>query len=84
MGSSEKFCLKWNEYTNNLTSYFSDQKANQEFTDVTLACEDQGQLTVHRVILSLSLKLLLQRYFEQTETPKSPDIHEGVQIKGPK
>ena len=52
MNSSEKFCLKWNDFTNNLTSYFSDQRANQEFTDVTLACDEQGQFTAHRVIQS--------------------------------
>ena len=54
MNSSEKFCLKWNDFTNNLTSYFSDQRGNQEFTDVTLACDEQGQFTAHRVILSAS------------------------------
>ena len=54
MDSSEKFCLKWNDFRNNLTSSFSEQRENPDFTDVTLACDDQGQLTAHRFILAAS------------------------------
>ena len=54
MDSSEKFCLKWNDFRNNLTSSFSEQRENPDFTDVTLACDDQGQLTAHKVILLAS------------------------------
>ena len=41
-------------FRNNLTSSFSELRENPEFTDVTLTCDDQGQLTAHRVILSAS------------------------------
>ena len=54
MGCSENFCLTWNDFRENLTSSFSEQRSNPDFTDVTLACEDKGLLTAHRVILAAS------------------------------
>jgi len=49
--SSEKFCLKWNDFERNISSAFRDIRDEKEFFDITLACEDD-QLSAHRVILS--------------------------------
>ena len=49
--SSEKFCLKWNDFESNISSAFRDLKADKDFFDVTLAC-DEDQLSAHKVILS--------------------------------
>merc|ERR1719339_332671 len=49
--SSEKFCLRWNDFERNISSAFKDIREDKEFFDVTIACEDE-QLQAHKVILS--------------------------------
>ena len=49
--SSEKFCLRWNDFESNISSAFRDIRDEKEFFDVTVACEDE-QLQAHKVILS--------------------------------
>ena len=54
MSSSEMVCLKWSEFPNNVTAAFVALRDNQDFTDVTLACEDGHQIEAHKVILAAS------------------------------
>jgi len=49
--SSEKFCLRWNDFERNISSAFKDIREEKEFFDITIACEDE-QLQAHKVILS--------------------------------
>jgi len=49
--SSEKFCLRWNDFEENISNAFKDIRAEKDFFDVTIACEDD-QLMAHKVILS--------------------------------
>ena len=49
--SSEKFCLRWNDFESNVSSAFKDIRDEKEFFDITIACEDE-QLQAHKVILS--------------------------------
>jgi len=49
--TSEKFCLRWNDFERNISSAFKDIREEKEFFDVTIACEDE-QLQAHKVILS--------------------------------
>ena len=51
MTTSEKFCLRWNDFERNISSAFKDIRDEKEFFDVTIACEDE-QLQAHKVILS--------------------------------
>jgi len=51
MGSSEKFCLKWNDFEKNISGAFREIREDKDFFDVTLACDDD-QLQAHKVILS--------------------------------
>ena len=53
MGSTEKFCLRWNDFETNISSAFHDLKEEKDFSDVTLVCADQ-QVEAHRVILAAS------------------------------
>ena len=41
MGSTEKFCLQWNDFEANISSAFHDLKEEKDFSDVTLVCADQ-------------------------------------------
>jgi len=51
MSSSEKFCLRWNDFESNISVAFRELREDKDFFDVTLACED-NQLSAHKVILS--------------------------------
>ena len=60
---SETFCLKWNDFIDNVTTSFAQLRKDKDFADVTLASGDGGQVVkAHRVVLasgSLVLKSLL-------------------------
>ena len=51
---SEKLCLQWNDFQENVNSAFGNLREDKEFTDVTLACEDGQQMEAHKVILAAS------------------------------
>ena len=64
MGSSEKFCLKWNDFQENISTTFRNMRDNTDFANVTLACEDGHQVEAHKIILAVSspfFQNLLQR-----------------------
>ena len=49
--ADEKLCLKWNGFQGLLQTSIQQLKNDDDFTDVTLACEDQS-IKAHKVILS--------------------------------
>ena len=49
--ANEKLCLKWNDFQDVLKSSVGELRNDTDFTDVTLACEDQS-VKAHKVILS--------------------------------
>ena len=51
---SEKLCLQWNEFQDNVKSAFGNLRESTDFADVTLACEDGHQIEAHKVILAAS------------------------------
>ena len=51
---SEKLCLQWNDFQENIKSAFGNLREDNDFTDVTLACEDGQQVEAHKVILVAS------------------------------
>merc|ERR1712243_258058 len=51
---SEKLCLQWNDFKENVNSAFGRLRNDKELTDVTLACEDGQQVEAHKVILAAS------------------------------
>ena len=57
--SGEKLCLQWNDFRDNISSAFGDLRDDEEFTDVTLACEDGQQVKVHKVVLIASSPFFL-------------------------
>ena len=54
MPTSEKFCLKWNDFQQNINTAFEALRKDVEFTDVTLACEDGNQVEAHKLVLATS------------------------------
>ena len=51
---SEMLCLQWNDYHENIKSTFRNLRADNDFADVTLVCEDGQQVEAHKVILAAS------------------------------
>jgi len=52
MGSveGEKYCLKWNDFTSNLSTAFQDLRKDEDFFDVTLLTED-SEIKCHKLVL---------------------------------
>ena len=65
---SEKLCLQWNDFQENLQAAFKDLRGDKNFTDVTLACDDGQQVEAHRLILALSSPLF-QKLLEKSKHP---------------
>ena len=56
---NETLCLQWNDFRENVSSAFGDLRDDNEFTDVTLACEDGQQVEAHKVVLIASSPFFL-------------------------
>ena len=74
-GSSEKFCLKWNEFESNVSTAFRELREDKDFFDVTLAC-DGNQLEAHKVILSACSP------FFRGVLKRNPHAHPLLYLKG--
>ncbi|KAM3957756.1 uncharacterized protein ACR2FA_008192 isoform 2-T2 [Aphomia sociella] len=51
MADNQHFCLRWNNYQSSITSAFENLRDDEDFVDVTLACDGKS-LKAHRVVLS--------------------------------
>merc|ERR1711978_785910 len=60
MPNSERLCLKWNDFQENLNSAFGVLRNDQDFADVTLVCEDGTQIMTHKVILASSSPFFME------------------------
>ena len=63
---SEKLCLQWNDFKENVTASFRSLRHDEDFADVTLACEDGKQVEAHRVILASSSPVF-QKIFKRNK-----------------
>ena len=54
MGSAikEKYSLQWQDFHANIATSFGDLRDEEEFLDVTLACDEDKQVMAHKVIIS--------------------------------
>ena len=65
---SEKLCLNWNNFQENIQSAFQNLRDDQDFADVTLACEDGQRIEAHKVILAASSPVL-QKLLKNNKHP---------------
>jgi len=77
MGSSEKFCLRWNDFETNISVAFRELREEKDFFDVTLACDD-SQVQAHKVILSACSP------FFRNVLRRNPHQHPLLYLKGVK
>ena len=52
MLNTEKLCLKWDDFKENVSFAFKELREDKEFIDVTLACKDGQQVEAHKVVLA--------------------------------
>ena len=80
--SSEKLCLKWNNFQENVNTAFRSLREDNEFADVTLACEDGEQVEAHKVVL-VSSSPFFKEILKRNKRPHSSsvDLHERCQIR---
>ena len=51
---SEKLCLQWNDFQDNIKSAFQSLREDTDFSDVTLVNEDGQEVEAHKAILAAS------------------------------
>jgi len=83
MGSTENFCLRWNDFESNVSGAFRDLRAEADFFDVTLGCTDSNgrSLQAHKVILSACssfFKSMLRQQATQNSHPNPYIYLRGV------
>ena len=64
MGPGDKFCLQWNDFEKNISQAFKQLREDQDFFDVTIACEDE-EVEAHKLVLSACspfFQTLFKRY----------------------
>ena len=57
--ADDKLRLQWNDFKENISSAFGDLRQDNEFTNVTLVCEDGQQVEAHKVVLVASSPFFL-------------------------
>ena len=48
----DKFCLKWNDFETNVSKSFGILRNEEYLHDVTLVCDDNSQVSTHKLVLS--------------------------------
>lgn len=75
---SEKYCLTSKDFSCSASNTFKNLLTDKDFTDVTLACDDHNQISVHKVILSSCSKLF------HSILLKNPHQHPLIYLTGVK
>ena len=50
--TTEKLCLRWNDFQENIGSYYQNLRKEADFHDVTLVCDEEYQIGAHKIILA--------------------------------
>ena len=77
---SEKLCLQWNNFKENANSAFGKLRDDEEFSDVTLVCEDRQQMAARKVILASSSPFF-EKILKKSKHPQPLIYLKGFQSK---
>ena len=65
MGEYEDtFALAWGDFASNAAQSFAELRKDSEFSDVTLACDDDTMIRAHKVVLA-SCSPVFRKLFQQ-------------------
>ena len=74
----EKFTLAWNDFQSNAANVFSELRKESEFSDVTLACnDDTTMIKAHKVVLA-SCSPVFRKLFQQYNHPNPLIVLRGL------
>ena len=74
--TGEKLCLKWNDFQDIVQASFAELRTDIDFTDVSLACEDQS-IKAHKVVIS-SCSPFFKRMLKSHQHPQPLIYMRGV------
>ena len=74
--TGEKLCLKWNDFQDIVKVSFAELRTDTDFSDVTLACEDQS-IKAHKVVLS-ACSPFFKKLFKTHSHPQSLIYMKGM------
>ena len=78
---SERLCLKWHDFQDNVIAVFQSLRKERDQGDVTLACEDGQQVAAHRVILAASSPFF-HAILKKNKHPHPLVFMRGVKLEG--
>jgi len=83
MGSSDNFCLRWNDFESNISTSFRELREDSEFLDVTLCCDNGVDVVqAHKVILAACSPLFRKILSRQKSTGQNPFLYlKGIRLK---
>ena len=75
--AADNFCLRWNDFAENVSSAFKDLRTENDFFDVTLACSDSASKTLqaHKVILSACSNVFKGIFRKQTNVQNLANLY---------
>ena len=76
---SEKFCLKWNDFESNVSKSFGLLRNEEYLHDVTLVCDDNSQVSAHKLVLSACSEYF-KTIFRNNSHPNPLICLEGVTL----
>lgn len=80
MSVEEKLCVDWKDFQENLKTSFAQLRSDEDFADVTLACED-ADFEVHKLILA-SVSPFFRAILTKTKNRPHPLIYlRGVRAR---
>jgi len=82
MGSSDNFCLRWNDFESNISTSFRELRDDSEFFDVTLCCDNGTDLVqAHKVILA-ACSPLFRKILAHQKNQQNPLLYlKGIRLK---
>ena len=75
---ASKVCFQFADFKENINATFGSLRKNDDFADITLACEDGNQIEAHKVILATSST------FFQNLLRKNKHVHPLIYLRGVK
>merc|ERR1712088_1062045 len=82
MGSSDNFCLRWNDFESNISTSFRELREDSEFFDVTLCCDNGTDIVpAHKVILA-ACSPLFRKILTHQKNQQNPFLYlKGIRLK---
>ena len=80
MTMSEKFCLKWNDFDSNVSKSFGLLRNENYLHDVTLVCDDNSQVSAHKLVLSACSEFF-KTIFMNNKSPNPLLCLEGISAR---